>query len=53
VADERQLFVFGYSGRRLEGGQVEHLQYRGSAETVGGLGPGENRGSQRGSRDEY
>lgn len=52
MADRRQLVVEVGGGRRLEGGQVENLQDRGSAERIVDLGPREDGGSQCGSRDE-
>jgi hypothetical protein len=51
VADRRQLVVEVGGKRRLEGGQVENLQDRGSAERIDDLGPREDGGSQCGSRD--
>jgi hypothetical protein len=50
VADRRQRGLVVECGCRLVGGQVEHLQDGRSAERVEGLRPGEDRGSQRGSR---
>lgn len=52
MADGRQRRLLVECGRRLEGGQVERLQDGRPAERIGGLGPRENRCSQRGgSRD--
>lgn len=42
MADRRQRGLVVKRGCRLEGGQVERLQDRGTAERVAGLGPREN-----------
>lgn len=52
MGNGRQPVLKAGCSRRLEGGQVEDVQNRGSAERIVDLGPREDRGSQCGSRGE-